>query len=62
MSSLVPLLVTLPQGASHSSFEYTIDNGTASDSGTVSVQVHPDSVNDVPFLRAGAAERTYPVS
>lgn len=56
------LLVTLPQEASNVSFEYTIDNGAASDSATVHVEVRPESVNEEPRLRVGAVERTYAVS
>ena len=56
------ILVTLPENASNTSFEYTLSNGSHTDSAQVRVEVRSEAQNGAPELRLGAQKRSYAVS
>lgn len=56
------VLVTLPEQATSTSFEYTIGNGVATATARVDVQVRAENVNEPPALRPGAERHTFAVA
>ncbi len=56
------VLVTLPDTAQDTSFQYTITNGAGTATARVDVDVRSDDQNEAPRLRAGAEPRTYSVA